>query len=74
MQYAHPFGVSVYRSPDMPAAHRILAASYEDAVSRVAGEGLTLVASSRIRGLPYLVAKVWDGHGFRYAYRYPPAG
>jgi hypothetical protein len=37
----------------------------------VAGGGLTLVACSRMQGVAYLVAKVWDGSGFYYAYRYP---
>lgn len=51
---------------------RIEALSYDDAAQKIAGEGLTLVNCSRIRGLGYLVAKVWDGNGFRYAYRYSP--
>ena len=50
---------------------RVVAATYEEAVERVCGKGLTLVACARIRSLYRLVAKVWDGHGFRYCYDFP---
>ena len=50
---------------------RVVAESYERAVEVVCGRGLTLVASPRIVSLHHLVAKVWDGNGFRYCYQFP---
>lgn len=44
--------------------------SYEDVARRALGPGLTLVDSGRIISLHHLVGKVWDGSGFRYAYRF----
>jgi len=69
----HSFGFMRYDAGqwDGQPIGRVNALSYEDAAQRVAGGGLTLVACSRMQGVAYLVAKVWDGSGFYYAYRYP---
>lgn len=67
------FGVMEYdhgRWNQQPV-RRVEAVSYEDAAHRVGEDGLTLISCSRIRGLNFLVAKVWDGNTFYYAYRYP---
>jgi len=75
MQTHQSFGVMEYKQDAsgirQEPIHRLDAWTYEDAALQVLGEGLTLIADARIRGMAYLVAKVWDGNGFRYAYRYP---
>jgi len=75
MEFTHNFGVLTYRHHangiEHEALHRIEALSYEDAARQVVGDGVTLIADTKIHGVSYLVAKVWDGDGFRYAYHYP---
>jgi hypothetical protein len=67
------FGVMEYHHGrwNQQPVRRVESTSHEDAARQVDGDGLTLVGCSRIRGLHYLVAKVWDGGAFYYAYRYP---
>jgi hypothetical protein len=75
MQTQHRFAVMEYRQDTngirQEPIRRLDAWTYEDAARQVSGEGLTLIADARIRGIACLVAKVWDGDGFRYVYRYP---
>jgi hypothetical protein len=71
MSSERTFGVLQYDRGrwDGCAPIRLDAHSYEDALHKIVGEELTLVACARIRSLHHLTAKVWDGNGFRYAYR-----
>jgi hypothetical protein len=68
MQYVHD-AEGIHQKP----IRRVDASSYEDAVRQVAGDGLTLFNDARVsdKGVAYLAAKVWDGSGFRYCFRYP---
>jgi hypothetical protein len=72
MSRARTFGVLQYEHGVWDGCEplRVDASSYEEALQKIVGGRLKLVACSRIRSLYHLTAKVWDGNGFRYAYRY----
>jgi hypothetical protein len=51
---------------------RVLSTSLEDAAHRATGvNGLTLVSQVKMLGRNYVVAKVWNGDQWAYAYRLP---
>ncbi|MCX7361282.1 MAG: hypothetical protein NTV97_05345 [Alphaproteobacteria bacterium] len=62
MKFPHRFGVMKYRHHatgiDQEPIQRVEAFTYEDAARRAVGEGLTIVADTKIRGLGYVAAKV----------------
>ncbi len=49
----------------------VCAESLEGAARALAGDGLTLVECPKIVSLGHLVAKVWNGSGYAYVYRFP---
>jgi hypothetical protein len=75
MQFPRCFSTMKYRHHaggiDHEPMQRIEAYSHEEAAREISGDGLTLATCPRIRGISYLVAKVWSGSDYRYVYRYP---
>ena len=75
MQFSREFSTMKYRHHadgiEQEPIQRLDATSHAEAAHGILGDGLTLIACPKIRGISYLVAKVWCGSDFRYVYRYP---